>query len=410
MERDDRQGLLNSRSNRPSPMVTNLFEIGPLRLRERSLKTVKAYISRERLRYNALQIKQQCGTAVKLCAVVKADGYGHGARRVVSCLNDLADFFAVSTIEEAEQIYPFVQGKPILVTCPLFGGMDPQLLRLAQIRGFQGTICSVGALEVVDALLEKSLPRLNLQVKIDTGMGRIGCRWEEGLLLVQSVMRNPKFCLRGIYTHFATADEEDLSFTRRQLRQFETFLEQSGLDREKSVVKHASNTSAALRLPESRFDMVRCGIGIYGYRNYISSLEPECVIRPVLRVEAPLVQVKRLRAGHSCGYGRTFVASREMLIGIVPVGYADGIFRCLSNRAVMRRGQYNLPIVGRISMDYTIVDVSGLPGAREGMAVTVIEDEPDSPCNAATLAKCAETIPYEILTAIGNRIKRELVD
>ncbi len=387
------------------------YEVGGFRVQSRSLKIAQAYISRSNLRHNAALIKKLCPGGVKLCSVVKADAYGHDARLVVASLVEVSHCFAVSTIEEAEQIFPHASARPILVTCPLFAGMDVRLISLAQNRGFQCTFGSPEAWQYVEPLLDSSLPPLNVQVNIDTGMGRIGCSGKEALHLIQSLEQSEKAHLAGVYTHYATADEDDLEYTYRQLQNFKDFLLQCRLHQNNSVIKHTCNTSAALRVRGAHFDMVRCGIGLYGYSNFARQMSPKPIdLRPVLRLEAPLVHIKKIKAGQSCGYGRAFTAIKDKIIGVVPIGYADGLLRNLSDRAVMRCGQVVLPVIGRISMDFTILDLSELESPHEGMCITVIDDKPESPCHASAIAQLAETIPYEILTAIGNRVKRELVD
>lgn len=388
-----------------------LYEIGPLRLQEHSLKTVKAYVSRGHLQHNARVIRGRCGEQVKLCAMVKANGYGHDAKMVVSALNGgQVDGFAVSSIEEAEQIYPFVQGRGLLVTCPFFAGMDPELVRLAQMRSFHGTLCTVSALEYLNKTVRAGGPRLKLHVKVETGMGRLGCGPDELGLLVNRINATGSLVLAGVYSHFASADDADLSYTYLQLDRFNEVLLRNGLDRQVSVVKHAANTSATWRVTESHYDMVRCGLGLYGYLGYDNTGAAPVGLRPVLRVEAPVVQIKRLAQGQSCGYGRSYIAPRDMVIGVVPVGYADGLFRQLSNRACMRYGDRKLPIIGRISMDLTIVDLTEVRNPSEGMSVVVMDDQADSYAGATGLARLAGTIPYEILTGIGNRVKRVLCD
>jgi len=399
---------------------TCLYRIGPLRLGDRSLMIVKAYISRSNLRHNASLIKKIIGPSVALCAVVKANGYGHNARDIVATLNvpqetdeenvrpDYASSFAVFNIEEAEQIHPLVSMKTILVISPLFAGLDRELIELAQARRFHCTVASGAAIEYLEKTLNPKADKLNVHLKIDTGMGRVGCRPEEATALLDTIRKSCRLQLTGIYTHFATADEADPTFTEHQLSTFEKFLARNGLKERDDIIKHAANTSAALKYPAARFDMVRCGIGLYGYTNIEGEAHPQCDFKPVLRVEAPVIQVKTIAAGQSCGYGRTFFAQRDTTVGIVPVGYADGLFRQFSNRACMRCGNIDLPILGRVSMDMTIVDLSNLPDPHEGMTVTVLDDKPDSPCNAQALAECAGTIPYEILTAFGNRIERVL--
>ena len=417
-------------SNSAAKSLANIYEIGPLRLRQQSLKTVKAYISRKNLHHNAALIRKICGNQTKICAVVKANAYGHNAKSVVKTLNanisdcqishldnlppaefsspvQYADSFAVSSIEEAEQIFPFALGKNILITAPLFSGIAPELVKLAQIRAFHCTICSLEALKYLKSILNPAAGKINLHLKIETGMGRLGCYPDQAQILLNELESSDYFILKGIYTHFATADEPELDFVSQQFDYFTAFLAQTRLDNRPNLIIHASNTAAALRFPQARMDMVRCGIGLFGYTNIAES---HWDLKPVLRVEAPVIQIKTIPAGQTCGYGRTFRTQRATRIGIVPVGYADGLFRQLSNRACMRFQDTNLPIIGRISMDLTIIDLTDCPTPHEGMAVTVVDDNPHSPANAENLAKLAGTIPYEILTNIGNRVKRELVD
>lgn len=379
---------------------------------------LRAYINRDNLRHNAAVLKNRCGAGAKLCVEVKADAYGHRAKLVVPCLVDLADMFAVASFEEAEEIYPLLQNlrdrqdrrdKPVLVHRPLFAGMDVRQIELAQARGFHCTVCSRDGLRYVAEQLDNSLPALNVHLQIDTGMGRLGCPCQDALMLLRLIGQDKKFCLKGVYTHFASADEDDLSFTHEQLDLFQKFLADSGLDQRSDILKHTANTSATLRVPQAHFDMVRCGIGIYGYRDFMKDDTEPVNLLPALRIEATLIQIKNIKAGHSCGYGRAFIAPRDMAIGIVSVGYNDGLFRNLSNRTVFRYGELYLPVIGRVSMDLTIIDLSLVPDPAEGMKVVVIDDQPDSLCNAAALARQADTIPNEILTSVGNRVKRELI-
>lgn len=380
---------------------------------------LRAYISRKNLRHNATVLKNHCEAGVRLCVEVKADAYGHHAKLVVSCLVDLADMFAVASFEEAEEIYPLLQDihdKPVLVHRPLFAGMDVRQIELARACGFHCTVCSREGLRYARERLryaaeqlDGSLPALNVHLQIDTGMGRLGCADQDAIALLQLIEQDKKFCLRGVYTHFAAADEDDLSFTYEQLGLFQNFLTDSGLDQRSDILKHTANTSATLRVPQAHFDMVRCGIGIYGYRDFMEDDIKPVNLLPVLRLEATLIQVKNLKAGHSCGYGCAFIAPCDMTIGIVSVGYNDGFLRSLSGRAVFRYGKLYLPVIGRVSMDLTIIDLTLVPDPAEGMKVIVIDDQPDSLCNAAALARQADTIPNEILTAIGNRVKRELI-
>ncbi len=405
--------------NRKPPVadgrMTRVYDYGPLRMRGHSLKTVKARINADNLRHNAFRLKLLLGTSTRLCAVVKANAYGHDARLTVSNLGEeIADCFMVSTIEEAEQIHHLTAGRKVLVTCPLYAGIDRELIRLAMARQFHCSICSSDALDYVsDVLREKydseNPARMRLHLKVDTGMSRLGCSVKESAFLAESVSESRYVKLAGIYSHMATADD-DVDFAHEQLRVYRNVLagtnEWTGY---RSVIKHFSNTSGAIALPEARFDMVRCGIGLYGYTNLPAELESELDLKPALKIVAPLVHIKYLPAGRQIGYGCSYTTTRDTLIGVIPVGYADGFFRAYSNKAVLRCNGHDAPVIGKVSMDLTILDLTNVPNVTEGMEVTVIDDDKSSPCSAANLAKVADTVAYEVFIAIGNRVKRELV-
>lgn len=368
-----------------------------------------AYIDPASLRHNIALIRGHCAEAVQFCAVVKADAYGHDSRLVVSCLaqND-AESFAVYTIEEAEHIHDVACGRDILVIEPIFAGASAEQIRLAAERRFHCTVCSKDAIAGIQTALASVKQPLNVHLKIDTGMGRSGCRTDEVAGLLEAIAAADAIRLTGVYSHLATADEPDLTFARQQLSVFEDILHRYKQFAAGRLIRHACNSAGTLRLPSGHLDMVRVGISLYGY--LASDLHGQFDLRPALRLEAPLVHIKRIAAGQSCGYGRTFTAAKDMLIGIVPVGYADGLSRYLSNRAKLRIGPHYVPIVGRVSMDQTIIDLTNAPNPRQGDCVTVIDDRPDSPCNAQALADLARTIPHEVLTAIGTRVVRVRAD
>ena len=384
------------------------YAIGAVKLRPEPVQSPRAYISRKNLVHNAAVIRELCGPKVGLCAVVKANAYGHGAPLVVRSLaRDHIDSFAVSNIDEAEQIYPFVWGKPVLVTQPICAGWSRRLVKLAQMRRFHCTVCSLEAIEYLNEVLTDAPQRLSVHVKLDSGMSRCGCAQSDASAIIGEVRQSDVLKLAGVYTHFAAADQEDLSFTLEQLEIFQSFIESNDLAGD-NIIKHTCNTNAALRLPEAHFDMVRVGLGLYGYCG-VTGGKPN-KLRPVMRIEAPIVQIKRISPGDTVGYGRTFTAERPTVIGIVAVGYADGLSRALSNRGGMQVAGVEVPIIGRVSMDLTVVDLSEIATPAEGMMATVIDDVAGSDLNAEGLAKQIDTITYEVLTAVGSRIKRLMVD
>ena len=398
-----------------SDRVARFFEVGPMRLNAQSLKTVKAKINGDNLRYNAFQFKKLLGYHSRLCVVVKANAYGHDARLTVSSLgNDITDFFMVSTIEEAEQIQHLTAGRRVLVTCPLYNGIDRELIKLAVARQFHCSVCSYDSLKYIEDVLEDTFDsedpvRLKLHLKVDTGMTRLGCPMSDTALLAEAIDESPYVKLAGIYSHMATADD-DLDFASEQLSVYKRVLADTAeWTNYRSVIKHFSNTSGTVAIPDGHFDMVRCGIGIYGYTNLSPDIAGQLDLKPALKVVAPLVHIKHIPAGRKIGYGCSFTSTRDMVVGVIPVGYADGFFRAFSNKAVLRCNGIDVPVVGKVSMDLTILDLSNIPNLHEAMEVTVIDDDKDSPCSVANLAKIADTIPYEVLIAIGNRVKRELV-
>lgn len=415
MENKRRQGVLRTPPhNQPinpagATLTQNIYAKGDVRLVPRPAKMLQAVISKRRLQHNISRLKKHIGPDVRLCVIAKADGYGHRARSLVSAVNMAeVDSFAVANVEEAMEILPFTTGKKILVTAPLHVGMNVEWLQLAAEHAIHCTICSIQALRYVSQALPESSKPLPVHLKIDSGMGRCGVSLDEATDLLEGIDACPSVRLVGVFTHFADTRQPDLSFCREQFQQFQSFLSKTRLENRNDIIRHACNSEATLRMPEAHLDMVRCGLSVYGCIG--SDLARRFDVRPALNLQAPLVLVKKLKQGQSCGYGRTFIAPHDMQIGIVPAGYADGLKRNLSNKASLLVKGFPAPIIGRISMDLTVIDLTNVPGAGEGELVTLIDDRPESPCSVQTLAHLADTIPYEILTGLGQRIKRVYVD
>lgn len=372
--------------------------------------TTVATVSQKAIRENFLLFREQCGPAVKICPAVKANAYGHGVSIVAPVLAEAgADMFAVANLVEADELAGIVPDKPILVFGPVQGrGAEKAALAKAVKAGYRLTIADMAGARVLAETASRQAMTARVHVKIDTGMGRMGALYEPGLELVRFVSKQSNLFLEGLYTHFATADETDLSFTREQLRCFNEFLQSArGVAGDVPLI-HAANSAAALRLKESHFSMVRPGISIYGYRpsRELCGLKAAQMLRPVMRLESRVVLTKDLPVGHSCGYGRTFRAERPTRIGIVPIGYGDGYQRIFSNRAVMLVGGKVVPVIGRVSMDQTILDLTDQPQVGPGDVVTVISERSNAPNSVEALAELANTIPYEITCLLGRRIAR----
>ena len=323
----------------------------------------------------------------KLCAVVKADGYGHGAVPAARAAQaGGAPWLAVATAGEAYELRAAGIEGPILV----MGALAPAELDVA-LEARADVVAWREAFVV-------SLPeRARVHVKLDTGMGRLGTRDPgEASRVVEAAGDR----LAGLMTHFATADEDDASFLEAQLERFEEWIV-----RHPGVPVHAANSAATLRLPAARFDMVRCGIAIYGMDPF--GRDPGAHgLEPALELVSYVAEVKRARPGESAGYGRRFVAERETWLGTIPIGYGDGYRRALTNNADVLVEGRRVPLVGTVSMDNITVDLGDEPVERGAEAV-LIGARGGERILAEELAARLGTINYEVTCGISPRVPRE---
>jgi alanine racemase len=370
-------------------------------------------ISHEALRHNAGVLRAAVGDSVRICAVLKADAYGHGAAAVAKTLarGRLADALAVATLDEAAAL-PEV-GLPVIVFRPVenvYVGRQRSQLEEAIERGWTLTLCSAAAVGDVARLAQARDKRASVQVKIDTGMSRSGVDDCDAHGVIEGVLRQPALRLGGLYTHFACADDEDDVATGEQFRRFcevtDGYVEANRSGRR--PIRHAANTAASLLHPHMHMDMVRTGLGMYG----IDPMGPATgrTLKPVMKWVAPLLMVRTVRKGTSVGYGLTWTAPRDTRLGLVPVGYADGYLRSFSNRAKVIINGVAANVVGRVSMDLITVELGSVPSAQPGDEVTLLEDEAASPASVYALAELGGTIPYEIFCRIGARVHRVAVD
>jgi len=360
-----------------------------------------AEISASAVRANLTLLRGLVAPGAKLCAVVKSDFYGLGADALLGAVAQLADCLAVATAEEAVELRSKGYGGPVLLLLP--AGADANTLDELLARQVTVTVVAPEELSPLVRAAQRRRARAEVHVKIDTGMHRGGADPAGVAELVGQVRSQAGLRLAGLYTHLANADERDLSFAREQLARFRQAVASCGA--RDGLVLHAANSAAAIQMPEAHLDMIRPGIAVYGYQpgDWMQQLLP---LKPALRLWSRLVQVKHVPAGASCGYGLTHTFSRDSRIGRVPVGYADGYFRCLSNKASMRIGGCDVPVVGRVSMDQTILDLTAAPRANIGDVVEIISDDPAAPHSVERLARLAGTIPHELITRLGRRVRR----
>ena len=374
---------------------------------------MKAEISASAVRANISTLRRCLADGVKICAVVKCDCYGHGGDLLLPVVAEMADWLGVATPAEALHLRRIGYDAPLLVffsTCTDRGESNladiPEMLLQQRITL---TIASRGELEVLEATVRRTGIDAKIHVMIDTGMTRSGIAASEAPSILERIRINPAMRMTGIYTHLATADESDKSAAREQLRVFERVLDACKVSPDGGILRHAANSAAIIDLPDAHYDMVRPGIAMYGYQPS-DQMHNRLPLRPAMRVTGRLMQVKSVPAGTRCGYGLTHEFTRHSRVGLVPVGYGDGYLRCLGNRATMRIRWRDVPVCGRVSMDQTIVDLTDLPEATVGDEVEILSSNPDAPHSVENIARLAGTIPYEIVTRLGRRARRVLVE
>lgn len=366
----------------------------------RSNRPTAAVIDLSALEQNVQVAKQRAGGR-KILAVVKAGAYGHGAIEVSRRLLALGvDMLGVALIEEGRELREAGIDAPLLV----MGAMFPEQAETTASLNLTPVVYNGAVSQALARAAKKLGTRVSVHVKIDTGMGRIGVVPEEAPRVI-AAMKADGLEVQGLMTHFADADLVDKRFASSQMDRFETLiraLEAKGIV---VPVRHAANSAAVLDFSRALFTMVRPGLMLYGY----SPLEEgtaDAVLRPVLSLVTRIAFLKKVPAGVPISYGRTFVTKRESLIATLPIGYADGYSRRLSNKGeVLVRGA-RVPVVGRVCMDMCMVDVTDVAGVNEGDDVVLIGAQGSERITADEIAKITGTIAYEVLCGISSRVPR----
>ncbi|MGC8861155.1 MAG: alanine racemase [Armatimonadota bacterium] len=359
-----------------------------------------AEIDLSAIRDNLRAILSRVGPGVKIIPAVKANAYGHGAVPVSRvCLEAGADALGVACIEEAIELRKANISAPILI----LGCSLPCAADAIVEHDVIATCCD---LSFARALSESAVRRgatASVHIKVDTGMGRIGIWPEEAVEFARKIAALPNVSVDGIFTHFPSADEPDRSFTLSQIAAFRKIVD---VVREyfPAVLAHASNSAGILAYPEADFDAVRPGIMLYGC--YPSDHVPRDIpIREALTLKTRIVFLKQCPPGTCISYGRTHSLRRRSVIATIPIGYADGYSRRLSNRGEAAVRGVRVPIVGRVCMDQTMIDVTEVPGVAVGDEVVLYGGGYDY-LHLRRIADLVETIPYEVLCALGSRVAR----
>ncbi len=374
------------------------------------LHYLTAEISRSAVAHNVQVLRAQLPRGCRLCAVVKADCYGHCTSVLLETLAGLADCLAVATVQEGLELRSAGYEGDVLVTmalAPRVGGAQYAAVAEALAHGLQMTVTDLADVHAYAHLASKLRKPVALHAKVDTGMGRSGVLPAEAASLVRAVRDHQKLRLAGIYTHFADSDAPDKASARSQFALFQRVLQAVGPLG--GAIRHAANSAAIADLPETALDMVRPGLALYGYQPS-DELHSPLPLRPALRLTAPIIQTKRLPAGATVGYGHTYTLARASRVGIVPIGYGDGLDRSLGNHCPIRLGEGYAPALGRVSMDQIVIDLTDHPATDAGDTVEVITPDPHAPNSVENLARMCGTIPYEITCRLGRRVTYKAVD
>jgi alanine racemase len=355
----------------------------------------------EAIAHNVRRVVEIVGPEVAVMAVLKADGYGHGALRVArTALNNGARYLAVASINEGATLRRSGVAAPILV----LGYTPAWQARELALDGLSATVFNLEVARALSRAARELDSLVRVHVKVDTGMGRLGLLPGEVVPFVQDLRRLPGLVLEGIFTHFSVADS-DAGYTRWQIERFRQVLgalADAGVD---FPLVHAANSAAILTMPESHFTMVRLGVAMYGLH---PSPQVPCPpdFRPALAFKTQVAQVKTLPAGSCVSYGNTYQTTGEQRIAVVPVGYADGFRRAPRHWGeVLVRGQ-RAPIVGRVCMDQTMIDVTAIPDVRQGDEVVLIGEQGGEQITAEDVAERLGTINYEVVSEILARVPR----
>ena len=354
---------------------------------------------------NCAHLKSRLERGAELCAVVKADGYGHGADGCASAaLAGGATWLAVATGREAEQIGRRFPEIPLLT----MGALTPHELDLALDAGSEVTVWREGFRRLVSERARAMGRPARVHVKHDSGMGRLGATDPDDVVaLVDAATGDPHLRVAGLWTHFATADEPDSDYFDEQLARFAP-LAQRVKGEHPEIVVHAANSAALFRDSAAHFDMARCGIAVYGLDPFHED-PAKRGLEPALSLHSYVADVKRFPAGASAGYGRTWQASSDTWLGVLPVGYGDGVRRGLSNNAeVLVRGRRR-PLVGTVSMDNLTIDLGPQTDVEPGDPAVLIGSQGDELILAEEMARRLGTINYEVTCGISPRVPRETV-
>lgn len=375
------------------------------------MRATKATIYLNNLCYNINLIKKTLQTNCNICVPVKADAYGHGAIQIAKECEKLGiEFLAVATVSEGIELRQSnIKSKILCFSLP-------QIEEIQEIVTYNITpfVFDIEFINELNKEAQKQNKLFPVHLKIDTGMGRVGCKYFEVSKIAECIKMSKNLYLEGTCTHFAVADsllEKDIDYTKKQIKEFNLALEEINKVGMNPGIRHCASSGAFFLHHAAHFDMVRPGIAIYGYlpnpqieKTLIES-KVDCSLKPVMKLTTHIVAIKKVLKGDKISYGGEWTATEECFIGVLPIGYADGLLRRFSPNLSVEINQKLYPIVGRICMDQCMVLLGKDSIIKRGQEVILFGPKP---ClqNADSLAKIAQTISYEILCCINKRVPR----
>ena len=352
---------------------------------------------------NINEVKKRIEKNTKVMAVIKADGYGHGATILGDFLENEVDYYGVATIEEAIELRESGIKLPILI----LGYTSPsQYLEIVE-NDITQTIYNLKMAKEISRVATECGKQAKIHIALDTGMTRIGFDANEtGISAIQEIYNLSNLVVEGLFTHFSTADEMDKSYSKLQMHKYDNFV---GLLEEKGIhipIKHMCNSAGIIEFDHHRFDMVRAGIIIYGLYPSEEVNKNSIKLKPALEWKTHVINVKNVEAGHGVSYGKTYITKSKTKIATLSIGYADGYPRDLSSKGrVLIHGKY-APIIGRICMDQMMVDVTHINNVEIEDEVTLVGKDGDNIISVEELANASESFNYEFVCGIGKRVPR----
>lgn len=364
---------------------------------------VQANINLDAICHNLSETRKRLRDGTDLMAIIKADGYGHGAVPIAWAVDSIVDAYGIAVLEEGVELRLAGIKKPILIL-----GYTPSIL-FDQVIEYDliQTVFDYDMAKQLSLHAVEKKKQVSIHIKLDTGMSRIGFKDnEESVEIIKKISTLPNIVISGLFTHFACADMIDKNSAKHQFERYQTFsdkLEQVGVN---IPTKHAANSAAIIDMPETHLNMVRSGISTYGLYPSEEVEKEKLPLIPAMELVTKVIMVKEVEAGTPIGYGSTFIAAKKTKVGTIPLGYADGYPRALSNRGRVLIHGTSVPIIGRVCMDQFMVDLTGIEDVKEGDRVTLVGKDGNERITVEELADMAYSFNYEFVCDISKRVPR----